>query len=87
MLIRTEADRGTFDLDHDAAGTTGTGGHHANVGGQFPVDFVDYEVIFNTDVTGNTFDPKGMNVDDAKFLCETAGKSVEVVAALTPRER
>ena len=55
----------------------GMDGHHANVAGEYLGACVWYEILFDTSVVGNTFVPKGVDADFAKFLQETAHKAVE----------
>lgn len=62
----------------DKAGkqTLGMDGHHANPTGEYLGGCVWYEVLFGESVEGNTFVPKGMDPDYARFLQETAHRAV-----------
>jgi hypothetical protein len=51
-------------------------GHHANMAGEYLGACVWYEVLFNDSVVGNTFVPKGLNREYAKFLQGTAHRAV-----------
>ena len=51
-------------------------GHHASVLGQYLGACVFYEVLFAESVVGNTFVPKEIDKDDARFLQETAHQAV-----------
>lgn len=51
-------------------------GHHANLEGEYPVACVYYEVIFVESVVGNSYVPEGIDPEYARFLQETAHRSV-----------
>jgi hypothetical protein len=65
----------------DGKTTLGMDGHHANTAGEYLGGCVFYEVLFKESVVGNTFAPKGMDPEYAKFLQETAHKAVEAERA------
>lgn len=52
-------------------------GHHANLAGEYLGACVWYEVLFGESVVGNTYLPKGLRHDDARFLQETAHRVVQ----------
>lgn len=64
-------------------------GHHANLAGQYLGACVWLEVLFDQNPVGNTYVPKGLDADYAKFLQETAHKAVVMrrakKEATTPR--
>lgn len=51
-------------------------GHHASAAGQYLGACVFYEVLFGESVVGNTFVPKELDRDYARFLQETAHQAV-----------
>lgn len=51
-------------------------GHHANTAGEYLGACVWYEVLFGKSVEGNSFVPKGLDADYAKFLQTTAHHAV-----------
>ena len=51
-------------------------GHHANMAGEYLGACVWYEVMFGKSVEDNTFVPKGLDPEYAKFLRATAHKAV-----------
>jgi len=51
-------------------------GHHASMAGEYLGACVWYEVLFGESAVGNTFMPKGLDPTDARFLQETAHRSV-----------
>lgn len=51
-------------------------GHHASVAGQYLGACVFFEVLFGESVVGNTFVPKELDRDYARFLQETAHRAV-----------
>ena len=51
-------------------------GHHANVAGEYLGACVFFEVLFAESVVGNTFVPKTIDRDYARFLQETAHRAV-----------
>lgn len=60
--------------------TLGMDGHHANVAGEYLGACVWYEVLFGESAVGNTFVPKGVDPEYARFLQETAHKAVQARA-------
>lgn len=54
----------------------GYDGHHANMAGQFLGGCVWYEFLFGGDVTRNSFKPKEMSDEEAKFLRRIAHQIV-----------
>ena len=60
-------------------GTTklGMDGHHANMAGEYLGACVWYEVLFGKSVEKNTFVPKGLDAEYAKFLRTTAHLAVK----------
>jgi hypothetical protein len=60
----------------DGRSTLGMDGHHANTAGQYLGACVFYEVIFGESVVGNTFVPKGLDAEYARFLQQTAHAAV-----------
>jgi hypothetical protein len=57
--------------------TLGMDGHHANTAGEYLGACVWYEVLFGDSAVGNSFVPKGIEPDYARFLQETAHKAVQ----------
>lgn len=51
-------------------------GHHANAAGEYLGACVFYEVVFDEDVTANTFVPNGLDAEYAAFLRQTAHATV-----------
>ncbi|RBP44342.1 uncharacterized protein DUF4886 [Roseimicrobium gellanilyticum] len=60
----------------DGKTTLGMDGHHANMAGEYLGACVFYEVLFGESAVGNSFVPKGLDAEYAKFLQETAHKAV-----------
>jgi len=60
----------------DGKSTLGIDGHHASVAGQYLAGCVFYEMLFGESVVGNTFVPKEIDADYARFLQETAHRAV-----------
>lgn len=60
----------------DGKTTLGMDGHHANLAGEYLGACVFYEVLYGESVVGNSFVPKGLDAEYAKFLQETAHKVV-----------
>ena len=54
----------------------GMDGHHANLAGEYLGACVWYEVLFGKNSEGNTFVPKGLDGEYAKFLQSTAHRAV-----------
>jgi len=52
-------------------------GHHANMAGEYLGACVFFEVLYEQSVVGNSFIPKGLDVDYARFLQQTAHRAVE----------
>lgn len=63
--------------------TLGMDGHHANMAGEYLGACVWYEVLFGKSVETNSFVPKGLDADYAKFLRATAHRVVKESAAHT----
>jgi hypothetical protein len=61
----------------DGATTVTMDGHHANMAGEYLGACVWYEVMFGKNVEENTFAPKGIEPEDAKFLRATAHRAVQ----------
>lgn len=57
--------------------TLGMDGHHANMAGEYLGGCVWYEVLFGESAVGNTYVPKGLEANYARFLQETAHKAVQ----------
>ena len=51
-------------------------GHHASMAGEYLGACVWYEVLFGESAVGNTFVPKGLESDYARYLQETAHRAV-----------
>lgn len=51
-------------------------GHHASMAGEYLGGCVFYEVLFGRSAVGNTYVPKDLDPDYARFLQETAHKAV-----------
>lgn len=60
--------------------TLGMDGHHANIAGEYLGACVWYEVLFNESPVGNTYIPKGLDAEYARYLQETAHKAVQARA-------
>ena len=56
--------------------TLGMDGHHANMAGEYLGGCVWYEVLFGESVVGNSYVPKGLDPEFARFLQETAHRTV-----------
>ena len=65
----------------DTKPTLGMDGHHANMAGEYLAGCVFLEVLSGEDVTGNSFVPKGLDPDFARFLRQTAHRTVAKTAA------
>ena len=61
----------------DGKYTLGIDGHHANTAGEYLGACVWYEVLFGESAVGNSYIPKGIPADYARFLQETAHKAVQ----------
>jgi len=61
----------------DGKMTLGMDGHHANMAGEYLGACVWYEVLFGKSVENNTFVPKGLDAEYAKFLRATAHLAVK----------
>lgn len=59
----------------------GMDGHHANLAGEYLGACVWYEVLFGESAVGNSYIPKGVDADYARFLQETAHRAVQARAA------
>lgn len=57
--------------------TLGMDGHHANLAGEYLGACVWYEILFGESAVGNRYIPKGFDAEYARFLQETAHKSVQ----------
>lgn len=55
----------------------GMDGHHANLAGEYLGACVWYEILFGESPVGNTYIPKGLDADYARFLQETAHQAVQ----------
>jgi hypothetical protein len=51
-------------------------GHHASPAGEYLGGLVFYEFLYGTSVVGNKFRPEGVDADYARFLQETAHKTM-----------
>jgi hypothetical protein len=60
----------------DGKTTLGMDGHHASTAGEYLGACVWYETMFGRSAEGNTFVPKGLDADYAKFLQATAHRAV-----------
>ncbi len=60
--------------------TLGMDGHHANLAGEYLGACVWYETLFDESPVGNTYIPKGLDAEYARFLQETAHKAVQARA-------
>jgi hypothetical protein len=56
--------------------TLGMDGHHTNMAGEYLGGCVWYEVLFGESVVGNSYVPKGLDPEFARFLRETAHRTV-----------
>lgn len=57
--------------------TLGMDGHHANLAGEYLGACVWYEILFGESAVGNSYVPKGLDADHARFLQETAHAAVK----------
>ena len=57
--------------------TLGMDGHHANLAGEYIGACVWYEVLFGESAVGNSYIPKGLKAEDARFLQQTAHRAVQ----------
>jgi hypothetical protein len=60
----------------DKNGKLGMDGHHANTAGEYLGACVWYEMLFKESAVGNTFAPKDLKPEDAKYLQEVAHRAV-----------
>ncbi len=60
--------------------TLGMDGHHANMAGEYVGACVWYEVLFGESAVGNSYIPKGLDAEYARFLQEMAHKAVQARA-------
>lgn len=60
--------------------TLGMDGHHANLAGEYLGACVWYEILFGESAVGNSYVPKGLDTEYARFLQETAHKAVQARA-------
>jgi len=67
----------TWSKSKDGKFTLGYDGHHASIAGEYLGACAFYETLYGESVVGNTFAPKGISPEDAKYLQETAHKAVE----------
>ena len=56
--------------------TLGMDGHHANMAGEYLGACVWYETLFGKSIEGNSFVPKGLDAEYAKFLQGVAHQAV-----------
>lgn len=56
-------------------------GNHANAAGRYLAGCVLYEVLFESNVVGNSFVPAGFDSEYARFLQQTAHRAVAAAAA------
>jgi hypothetical protein len=56
--------------------TLGMDGHHANMAGEYLGGCVWYEVLFGESAMGNTYVPKGLDPEFARYLQEMAHRTV-----------
>lgn len=61
----------------DGKHSIGYDGHHAGIAGQYLAACAFFEMLYGESVVGNSYAPKGINADDAKYLQQTAHKAVE----------
>ena len=61
----------------DKNGKLGMDGHHANTAGEYLGGCVWYEMLFKESAVGNTFVPKDLKPEDAKYLQDVAHRAVE----------
>jgi hypothetical protein len=61
----------------DGKTTLGMDGHHANLAGEYLGACVWHEVLFGESAVGNSYIPKGIDAEYARFLQETAHKAVQ----------
>ena len=71
----------SWKKEKDGSMKLGMDGHHASVAGQYLGACVWFEVLFGQSAVGNTFKPKELDADYAKYLQETAHAAVEKAAA------
>lgn len=69
----------------DGKKVLGMDGHHAGIAGEYLGACVWYEVLFDESAVGNSYIPKGMEVDYARFLQETAHRAVVKAAGKAPK--
>ncbi|WP_081891844.1 DUF4886 domain-containing protein [Verrucomicrobium sp. BvORR106] len=60
----------------DGKTTLGMDGHHANIAGEYLGGCCFFEVLFKQSCVGNTYVPKGLSAEDARYLQEVAHKAV-----------
>jgi hypothetical protein len=60
----------------DGKQSLGMDGHHANTAGEYLGACVWYEVLFKESAVGNSFAPKGLSPEDAKYLQDVAHRAV-----------
>jgi hypothetical protein len=60
----------------DGKQSLGMDGHHANTAGEYLGACVWYEVLFKESAVGNSFAPKGLAPEDAKYLQDVAHRAV-----------
>jgi hypothetical protein len=60
----------------DGKQTLGMDGHHANTAGEYLGACVFYEALFKESAVGNSFVPKGLEPEDAKYLQDVAHRAV-----------
>lgn len=68
----------------DGKTTLAMDGHHANMAGEYLGGCCFFEVLFRQSCVGNTYVPKGLSAEDARYLQETAHKAVAARGILTP---
>lgn len=61
-------------------------GHHANLAGEYIGACVWYEVLFGESAVDNSYIPKGLDPEYARFLQETAHKAVQARAMTAVKE-
>lgn len=70
-----------WDKGKDGKDSLKIDGHHANMAGEYLGACVFYDFLYNRSPVGNTFRPKGLSDEDAKFLQQAAHTAVEKARA------
>lgn len=68
-----------WSADKDGKQKLGMDGHHANTAGEYLGACVWYEAMFKESAVGNSFVPKGLSPEDAKYLQDVAHRAAGAV--------